>query len=55
MLTWDFQNNLNFFNYRKNELKPLLLSGAARRVAVTLISIFSPIYIYQIGQKYNLD
>ena len=55
MLTWHLPSNFNFFNYRKNELKPLLLSGAARRVAVTLISIFSPIYIYQIGQKYNLE
>lgn len=55
MLTWHLPDNLNFFNYRKNELKPLLLSGAARRAAVTLISIFSPIYIYQIGQKYNLE
>ncbi|MBU0572735.1 MFS transporter [Patescibacteria group bacterium] len=55
MLTWHLPNNFNFFNYRKNELKPLLLSGVARRVAVTLISIFSPIYIYEIGQKYGLD
>ncbi|RLC32706.1 hypothetical protein DRH13_01305 [Candidatus Woesebacteria bacterium] len=54
MLTWHLPNNLNFFNYRKNELKPLLLSGAARRMSVTLIAIFSPIYIYLIAEGYNL-
>ncbi len=55
MFTSRLSNNLDFFNYRKNELKSLLLSGVARRLAVVLISIFSPVYIYQIGQKYNLE
>ena len=55
MFSRRFANNLNFLNYRKNDLGPLLFSGAARRAAVTLISIFSPIYIYEIGLKYQLE
>ena len=48
-------NKFNFLNYRKNDLGPLLLSGAARKAAITFISVFSPIYIYEIGLKYQLD
>lgn len=55
MFSCHLPNNFNFFNYRKNDLGPLLLSGAVRKAAITLVSIFSPIYIYEIGLKYQLN
>lgn len=50
MTTWHFPNNLGFFHRPKDGLMPLFLSGVGRRVAVTLLTLFSSIYIYQIGR-----
>jgi MFS family permease len=54
-ITWNFSDNINFLNHRKNELASLFLSGVIRRIAVTILSIFSPIYIYGIALKYNTN
>lgn len=46
MISWRLSNNLFYFHRPKGDLIHLFLSGVARRVAVTLLAIFSPIYIY---------
>lgn len=46
MLAWHLPNNLLYFHRPKDDLIHLFLSGVARRVAMTLLAIFSPIYIY---------
>lgn len=46
MSAWHLPNNLLYFHRPKGDLIHLFLSGVARRVAVTLLTIFSPIYIY---------
>ncbi len=51
MLAWHLPINLNFLQKPKADLMHLFLSGVARRVAVSLLTLFSPIYIYQIGRN----
>lgn len=50
MIVWHLPTNLNFFHRPKADLMPLFLSGVSRRVAITLLSLFSPIFIYQIAK-----
>ena len=51
MLVWHLPTNLNFLQKPKADLMHLFLSGVARRVAVSLLTLFPPIYIYQIGRN----
>jgi MFS family permease len=50
MIVWHLPTNLNFFHRPKTDLMSLFLSGVSRRVAITLLSLFSPIFIYQIAK-----
>lgn len=54
MIAWHLPLNLNFF-YTKGELRHLFLSGVARRVAVTLLALFSPVYIFQVAKGLGLE
>ncbi|MCH7730265.1 MFS transporter [Patescibacteria group bacterium] len=54
MLAWHLPINLNFFHRPKPDLMHLFLAGVARRVGVALLTLFSPIYIYQVTQGLGL-
>lgn len=47
MLSLRLPHSLDFF-YRPTDLMRLFLSAVSRRVAVTLLSIFSPIFVFQV-------
>lgn len=55
MSIWNIIESVNFLDHRKNQLASLFLSGVARRVGVTILWIFSPIYIYQAGISYGFS
>jgi len=48
MLTWKLALDIKKFYHPKSDLMHLFKSGVARRVSVTLISIFSPIFIFKL-------
>lgn len=52
MLFWHLPNNLIFLVDRKRDgLMPLFLSGMARKIAVILLALFSPVYIFQTARS----
>lgn len=48
MLTWKISFDLKKYYHPKSDLMHLFKSGVARRVSVTLLSIFSPIFIFKL-------
>lgn len=55
MLTWSLPNNLNFYTHKQDDLTPLFLSGMVRRMAVILLSLFSPVYIFKIARSFGVE
>ncbi len=53
MISWPVPDNLNFLTHKRDGLIPLFLSGVSRRVAAALLSLFSPIYIFQIMKNFG--
>lgn len=46
MISWHLLNNLIEIDRSREKLLRLFLSGVARRIAITMLALFSPIYIY---------
>lgn len=55
MLTWHLPTNLNFIYQPKEDLRHLFWAGVSRSVAITLLTIFSPIYIYQTARSIDIS
>jgi hypothetical protein len=54
MLAWHLPNNLNFLQPKREGLMPLFVSGIGRRAALTLLSLFSPVYVYMTMIQFGL-
>jgi MFS family permease len=55
MLVWQLPASLDFFYRPRGDLMPLFLSGIGRKVAVALLTLFSPIYIYQVARSFEIE
>jgi MFS family permease len=55
MLAWHLPDSLLSFHKPKKELINLFLSGVSRKISVVILSLFSPIYIFQTAVSFGWE